>query len=383
MPKILYVAPLLDFSGYAEAARNYVRALDIAGMDIVTRDLRYDGGEYKRSEREKELANRSAQDIDIIIQQTTPNETERKDGVFNINAFCWETDRIPKQWVDMLNQMDLILVPIEQNRIAAQKSGVVKPIVVVPYSFNMKKYEKKVEPFVLPGADNSFKFLSILQYSKKKGMDPLLKAYFTEFTREDPVILILKVYMGPNDGIQENNRILSIINAMKGILRLKNYPPIKLIHEVMSHEDIEKLYATADCYALPSRGEGWGVPHFDALGYGLPTIATEHTGPHAFINHECGWLVASNSSPVCDMPHPHEFMYTAVENWREPHVCELKAAMRSAFDLWKHRDVGDWAMWPKMQHAARERVKDFSNEIVGPKLKDAIMKYYEQWKKVN
>jgi len=381
MPKVLYVAPLNDFSGYAEVARNYVRALDLAGVNLVTRDLKYDSGEYKKSEREKELATRDIQDVDIIIQQTTPNETEYKDGVFNINAFCWETDRIPKQWADMLNKMDLILVPIEQNRIAAQKSGVVKPIVVVPYSFNIERYKRKIDSLVIPGADNSFKFLSILQYSKKKGMDPLLKAYFTEFTREDPVILILKVYIGPNDGIQERNRILSIINAMKGILRLNNYPPIKLIHEVMSHDQIEKLYVSSDCYILPSRGEGWGVPHFDALGWGLPTIATKGTGPEAFITDECGWLVDSHLSPVCDMPHPHNFMYTGKDNWREPHVCDLKTCMRNAFTFWRKKDAFD--LWSIRQKAARERVKDFSNEVIGPQLRDVIMKYYTQWKKVN
>jgi len=185
-PKILFIAPLNDFSGYAETSRNYVRALDMVGMSLVTRDLTYDGGNYLKSSREKELAGKSAQDIDIVFQQTTPNETEYKEGCFNVNSFCWETDRVPPEWVNMLNQMDLILVPIESNRIAAQECGVVKPIEVIPYSCDLDKYN--IQPFILPGADDSFKFLTICQYSKKKGIDSLLKAYLTEFTNNDSVV---------------------------------------------------------------------------------------------------------------------------------------------------------------------------------------------------
>ena len=43
---MLYIAPLFDFSGYAHAARDYIRALDKAGCDLVTRAVRYDNGDY-------------------------------------------------------------------------------------------------------------------------------------------------------------------------------------------------------------------------------------------------------------------------------------------------------------------------------------------------
>lgn len=34
------------------------------------------------------------------------------------------------------------------------------------------------------------------------------------------------------------------------------------------------LYAAADAFVLPSRGEGWGRPHVEAMSMGLPIIAT-------------------------------------------------------------------------------------------------------------
>ncbi len=377
-PKALFIGPLRDFSGYASASRDYVRALNDAGLHLVTRDLRYDGGNYERNHLEKHLAKRSAQDVDIIIQQTTPNEMEPKEGCFNVGVFCWETDRLPDLWVHQLNRMDLVLVPCEDNLMVARKCGVLTPIEKIHYSCDVSKYESTTTPFVVPGASDAFKFLAICQYSKKKGIDPLLKAYLSEFGDRDNVLLMLKTYFGPKDGPAEKQKMVEILNIIKRALRLKRYPRIQLIHEVLDFEAINRLYATADCYCLPSRGEGWGVPHFDALGYGLPAIATKGTGPEEFITPECGWLVNSHMSPCVDMPHPHEFMYTAADNWHEPQVGDLKRCMREAYEAWSQRDSSD--QWANMQHAARARVTDFSNDIVGPRLRDTILKYYEMWR---
>lgn len=382
-PKMLFVGPLKDFSGYASAARDYVRALDKAGCDIVTRDLTYDGGNFPRSDREKELANRNVRDVDIIIQHTTPNEMEPKEGLFNVGAFCWETDRIPDLWVEQLNKMQLILVPCEENLEVARRCGVFVPIEKVHYACDTQRYQQDVAPYEIPQIDKTFKFLAVCQYSKKKGIDPLLKAYLSEFTPNDKVSLILKTYFGPNDGPEETQKMMNIIQIIKNAMRLKGYPPIHLIHEVLSFDKVDRLYATADCYCLPSRGEGWGVPHFDALGYGLPAIATEGTAPEEFITPECGWLVKSHPSPVVDMPHPHDFLYTARENWHEPEVGDLKRCMREAYNLWVAREAFESTDWANMQEAARQRVNDFNHDVIGPKLKDTILRYYEMWREQN
>lgn len=386
-PKMLYIAPLKDFSGYANAARDYVRALDQVGCDLVTRHIKYDNGQYKNSPREEELTSKEVTNIDIVIQHTTPNESQRKDGVFNVLYFAWETDRIPDEWVKKINEMDLVLVPCNENILAARRCGVIVPMHKIVHTFDTDKYSKNHEPLIIPGVDNYFKFLSICQYSKKKGVDALLKAYLSEFTEKDNTLLILKTYIGPNDGEKEKGHIPGLINAMKGILRLKNYPRILLLHEIMTDEQIARLYKTSDCYVLPSRGEGWGIPCFDALGYGLPAISTGWAGPTEFITEDCGWLVDYNMSPVIDMNHPHDFMYTAKDNWAEPHVCDLKRAMREAHSLWKCRSSkwrkGSAIKWDSMRNAAKERVKDFNYDIVGTEMKDVILNHYRKWKGSN
>ena len=382
--KMLYVAPLRDFSGYATAARNYVRALDSVGCELVTRSLHYDGGQHPLSEREAELAKRDLQGVDIIIQHTTPNETTKKPGVFNVNYFAWETDRVPDEWVKQINEMDLALVPCDENLKAARRSGVTIPIEKVEHTFDKSAY-RKVNPFTIPGADSHFKFLSICQISKKKGLDALLKAYFAEFEKKDKTLLILKVYFSAKDGEEHRQKMLAEIQRVKDALRLgDDYPPVYLVHGVMDEGHIGRLYSTSDCYVLPSRGEGWGIPHFDAMGYGLPPIAVNWGGPTEFITEDCGWLTDFNTSPCFDMPHPHSFMYTGKDNWAEPHIDSLRSAMREAHQEWKlHQISPDGSRWARRIEACESRVEDFSYDVIGNKMKSAILKHYKNWKDAN
>src|SRR4029079_6175363 len=43
-------------------------------------------------------------------------------------------------------------------------------------------------------------------------------------------------------------------------------------------ENMRELYAKVDCFAIPSRTEGWGMPHREAAMMGLPVIKQAHSG---------------------------------------------------------------------------------------------------------
>jgi len=383
-PKILYIAPLLDFSGYATAARNYVRALDSVGCDIVTRPLRYDGGSAILSDREKHLADKDTSNVDIILAHTTPNEMGRKDGCFNACYFAWETDRVPQEWVRQLNQMDLIMVPCDDNVIACTVAGVKPPVVKVPHTFSEEQYKKPVQPYDMPGFEEHFKILSICQISKKKGVDSLLFSYLNEFTANDNVVLVLKVYFGPNDGDNERNSLINQINGIKSALRLQSgaYPKIKLIHGVTGEDSIAKLYKTCDLYALPSRGEGFSITHFDALGYGLPAIGLNCGGTKEFLTNDAGWLVDYTMTPCHSMPHPHPFMYTAADNWAEPDILSLRGALRSAYNEWSISKLvgGEDSPWRRKINTAISTPSKYNYDYIGNLMKETILSHYCAWK---
>jgi glycosyltransferase involved in cell wall biosynthesis len=43
---------------------------------------------------------------------------------------------------------------------------------------------------------------------------------------------------------------------------------------------------------IPSHGEGWGRPHLEAMSCGRPVLATNWSGPTAFMRHgDTGYLI--------------------------------------------------------------------------------------------
>ena len=55
------------------------------------------------------------------------------------------------------------------------------------------------------------------------------------------------------------------------------------------NQELPSLYAAADAFVLPSRGEGWGRPVMEAMAMGLPTIATNWSGTTAFLGEATGY----------------------------------------------------------------------------------------------
>lgn len=378
--KILYVAPFRDFSGYASVARSYLAAIEpyLEVGQLATRNLLYDGGNHK-SELLDRLSVVDINNVDVILQHTTPNEMDAKPGHFNVGLFCWETDKVPAQWVAELNRMQLIIVPTKANWEACKRSGVGAPIEIIPYTFEHGRFTESPSPIFFPIRNDAFKFLSIFQYSKKKGFDTLLKAYLAEFSADDNVMLVVKTYFTPHDTPEHQQKILQLIQTMKGLLRRKSYAPIHVIHGVSTPQEIDALYASTDCYVLPSRGEGWGVPHFDATAWGRPAIAVKGTGPEEFIKPEFGWLCDGHVSPVFDMPHPLEYLYTGDENWIEPNCGDLQRCMREAFGYWQMREKNP--IWDIRCQQGISYVRSvFAPEYVGKDLLKVIARYWELWR---
>lgn len=55
-------------------------------------------------------------------------------------------------------------------------------------------------------------------------------------------------------------------------------PRLYVVSSHLSDAEFPRWYAAADAFVLPSRGEGWGRPHVEAMSMGLPVIATNWSG---------------------------------------------------------------------------------------------------------
>lgn len=57
----------------------------------------------------------------------------------------------------------------------------------------------------------------------------------------------------------------------------------------VEQRDMASLYRSADAFVLPSRGEGWGRPHVEAMAMGLPVIATNWSGSTEFLRPDASY----------------------------------------------------------------------------------------------
>ena len=98
-------------------------------------------------------------------------------------------------------------------------------------------------------------FLYVGRLAHEKGLDVLLRAF-----REVPGKLLLA-----GSGPQEAE------------LRALADDRVELLGQV-AREDLPALYASADCFVLPSRSEPWGMVLNEAAAAGLPLVATDAVG---------------------------------------------------------------------------------------------------------
>jgi glycosyltransferase involved in cell wall biosynthesis len=84
--------------------------------------------------------------------------------------------------------------------------------------------------------------------------------------------------------------------------------------------DLAALYKSADAFVLPSRGEGWGRPHVEAMSMGLPVLATNWSGPVEFLDETVGYPIAIEGLEPADSG--------GVLKWARPSVSALRRLLR-------------------------------------------------------
>tara|TARA_R110002096_G_scaffold237548_1_gene428344 strand:+ start:1660 stop:2868 length:1209 start_codon:yes stop_codon:yes gene_type:complete len=361
MSKILYIGPVRDFSGYATAARGYIQALHDAGANLVVRPVRYDqadpGTGYKVTDLERMLLKRDLKDVDVVIQHLTPNEMRPAPGKTNIAIVAWETTRIPTYWADKLNQFDSVMTFCDASVKAFKDSGVTVPIHKVPHTFDVSSYSlDDIEAIMSPSdpdfLKDRFVFYNISQFSQKKGIDSLLRAYFGAFHgKQDEVVLLLKTYVNMSGRSQEQQKLKAYVDNVKQGMRLPvdGYPPVMLITKTLTDDQIRKIHKTGDAYVCSSRGEGWCIPAFDALTYGKKLITTTWGGMGEFAFSNPGDLRAAHDAGLCGLnlrgnvfpinysmeplvsqQHADPELYTSFDMIAEPSVSSMMTQMKMA-----------------------------------------------------
>lgn len=323
-PKILYISHLLQNSGTGNAARNWLLALDLV-FDVVARPVLLNGDILPENPRIKELIEKPSQPVDYCIQFLLPQYIEYGDFKKNIGIFMGETLNLSHHsWISKLNTVNLVLVPNSELKDNAQLNGITKPVELLPCAVDISVYNQPRNTLNFPLS--GFKFYTISTGIERKNLAALIIAYYLEFTRNEPVVLIIKT----------DRDLTELCNEIKSKMRLyknnEDYPDILCISHEMSDNQIQDIHYSCDCYVSASAGEGFCYPGLEAVAYGNSVISSDQGGPRDYlVNYSNGYLVSGRYEPVLCSDPPFYDLWTAREIWFSIDILELAHTMRKAF----------------------------------------------------
>jgi glycosyltransferase involved in cell wall biosynthesis len=249
----------------------------------------------------------------------------------HVGYTMFETDRLPSKWAEELSEMDEVWVPCRFNLETFARAGVPESkLKLFQPGLDLEPFMHDVEPHPIAGRA-AFTFLSVFQWTRRKGWDVLLEAFVRAFTRADDVRLVIRAYPGERKDPPIRERVAQHLRVLG--LDPANAPDIVVIDEFVTEAQLPSLYAAADAYVLPTRGEGFGLPFLEAMAAGLPTIGTNWGGQLDFLDDDVGYLIDVDGLQPVDAEQTAENpYYEADHRWAMPSVAHTAALMRRVFE---------------------------------------------------
>jgi glycosyltransferase involved in cell wall biosynthesis len=337
-PPLLYACEF-DPSGYAVAARRYLRALRRVQQPVSwlplhnTRDGRLPALQTTPGAPDELLAlSRSsvAEAGGTVLAHCMPMSwqqlREQTGGTRFIGQTVWEADRIPARWHTELAAADEIWVPTEWNAETIRISGLAIPVHVVPHV--VERVDASPPPLDVDAS--RFVFASICTWDRRKRPDLLLHAYLQAFTAADDVTLVLKT----------QPQVLSWVVAsavqrqtwwqvMQIVRQYQNPAEVVLVTDHWTDAEVAGLLQRADCYVSLTSVEGWGLGAFDAAVAGVPLIITGYGGQLEWLGADHPGLVPFT---IAAADHPDRSMFEPGMTWAIADVGAAAEMMRTAAD---------------------------------------------------
>jgi glycosyltransferase involved in cell wall biosynthesis len=358
MNHVLYIAPFAKGTGYAQAAHDYMLAMHRAGISLEIQPI-IECDLDDLEERYAELIplvrgtpGHQPRPPTHVIVHTVPAHAYRfveglAPDVYRIALTTWETDQMPREIAGTLDDFfDMVIVPSEFCGRAIDP--LLDKIRIVPHCFDDSHWPLGPGGGPGGGADDGgpgggpYSFYSILGWSERKNPIGLLKAYLSEFSVADNVVLRLKL-----SAVNEDD-VASLI-AASGIPR-DELPKIDFITDYFDHEDMVDLHHESSCFVTAARGEGWNLPAFEAALVGNPVISPEWGGQREYLRHYNNFIsIPVQLTPAICPPEPGDRIevagvalralsvkqptgITARQRWGEPDLYALGKAMRGCYE---------------------------------------------------
>ena len=313
-----WTGPLFDYGGYAKMNRSYIIGLKKLGALVKVQPIEsITNVNNKTEEFIRYLANIELPKKYPKVYGMTIPDIISHGGPKILYTMMETSNHVHSEYAERLNLADEIWTPCQWNVDVFRASNVYSKIVRMPLGVDTNLYRPGAEPLQFSNGTKDFKFLSVFGWSYRKGMDVLLQAYLQEFGPDDDVSLILSTRFVGTLEQSSHDRILNDFNHIKSLIQKTDAEmPHVVLHSAYTPEHrMPRLYASAHCFVLPSRGEGFGLPYCSLPGTQVETadgqyMNIEHVEPQQELTSLSGF-------PAC--------VLAAMSREYDGEICEVNA----------------------------------------------------------
>ncbi|MEO5588017.1 MAG: glycosyltransferase family 4 protein [Gemmatimonadaceae bacterium] len=263
----------------------------------------------------------------------------------------WETTKLPVRQLELCASTQYLWTPSTWGRSNLIANGFHESrVAVVPGGVDVEFFRPSIRR---PGP--RFRFLMVGKWENRKFCEGLLRAFTEEFKPQEAVELYLHAHNPYLPGFSLRSKVEEAGFSDVGQVLLGGHG---------SRVALRELYRSADCFVLPTRAEGWGLPILESMACGVPAIATRYSAQLDYLNDENGYLL--NVASLVEAYDEDFNIRTGL--WAEPDLSHLRHLMRTAFENQQHlrekgrlaRETAEKFTW---KHAAEIALKSIRGHL--------------------
>lgn len=200
------------------------------------------------------------------------------------------SESLHPDYVGKMNGFNEIWVPTKYNQKLFEKNNIFPKVWVMPLGVDTTRYIPSAKKTDLKLKLKDFAFISVFKWNHRKGWPLLVRAYLEEFGSDENVSLLL---VSRTDIVHKLQTIVDDFKGLKNCLNKNetDLPHVALYDKLIKEKDMPGLYKNANCFVLPSYGEGFNLPIMEASACGLPTISTYCTAMTDYLDENNSFLI--------------------------------------------------------------------------------------------
>jgi glycosyltransferase involved in cell wall biosynthesis len=344
----------LGSTGYADAAKGYIRSLVESGVYVHIDPLRYCDEKSSDTITNDDLVlatclNNSHIKCDTVIIHSIPNEwksvvkaeRKRNPSVRIYGLTVWETDRVDPTWMDLIMDCNLtgLIVPSQWNcqtfinTAHSLKLDKFPPVYTCHHAITDYTKQKRcqiLDRTAIYGPNVRLALLCIGTWTHRKGVEESVRAYLSAFKGKQDVVLYLKTSDGAYT-VANSDRLKTRLKTICD--QYQNTPRIILDTTLRPDDFIDNLVTHCDVYLSLCNSEGVGLGACQAALKGKIIVMTGFGGQTEYVKEGC-WI--NYKLNAVNVPTNFVEWIKPPQRWGYP---SIDHAIKKLHDIYANKDT--------------------------------------------